>query len=158
MVAREAMAPEKDRGEVRSAAVLPLENLTGTQDAGKIVADVLSTELAARKVTVVDRSRAEASLERVDVITGGTVDRLAAQRLGEILGVDAVVYGSIAEADDGKSVPGPRHANVGLTIRVLNVKSGNFLLAGSYTAEAGSDSMTAAAHKAADRIAKAVGK
>ena len=158
VVAREALAPEKDRGEIRSAAVLPLENLTGMQDAGKIVADILSTELAARKVTIVDRARAESSLSRVDVISGGTVDRLAAQRLGEILGVDAVVFGSIAEANDGKSADGPRHADVGLTIRVVSVKTGGYLLAGSYTAMAGRDSVNAAAEKAADRIAKAVGK
>lgn len=158
VVSREYLAPEKMRREIRSAAVLPLENLTAMQDAGKIVSDVLSTELASHSVTVVDRARAEASLGKMDMVSGGTVDRIAAQRLGEILGVDAVVYGSIAEAADGTARPGPRHADVGLTVRVLDVKTGGYLLAGSYTATSRGDSITGAAHRAADRIAKAVGK
>ncbi|HVO30569.1 MAG TPA: CsgG/HfaB family protein [bacterium] len=158
LLSREYLAPDASRHAVKSAAVLPLENLTGVQDAGKIVADTLSTELSTRKVDVVDRGRAEAQLARMDVVTGGSVDRLTAQRVGEILGVDAVVYGSVAEAGDGSADPGPKHADVGLTVRVLEVKTGKFLLAGSYTAEAGKDSITGAARVAADRIAEAVGK
>lgn len=158
LMSREYLAPDSARHAVKTAAVLPLENLTSVQDAGKIVADMLSTELASRKVEVVDRGRAEAQLARMDVVTGGSVDRLAAQRVGELLKVDAVVYGSVAEAGDGAASPGPGRADVGLTVRVLDVKTGNYLLAGSYTAEAGKDSINQAAHKAADRIAEAVGK
>jgi hypothetical protein len=155
---REFLAPETQREAVKSAAVLPLENLTATLDEGKIVADLVSTELSARKLSVIDRGRAEASLARVDVVSGGTVDRLAAQRLGEILGVDAVVFGSVSEAQAGTNALGPTHASVGLTVRVVDVKSGQYLLAGSYTATAGKDAVTDAARKAAGEIAKAVGK
>ena len=156
VVAREYHA--KDARVIKSAAVLTLENLTSAQDEGKVVADLLSTALSARNIEVVDRARAESSLARVDVISGGTVDRLAAQRVGELLGVDAVVYGSVAEAGDGKMTSGPRHADIGVTVRVLDVKSGSYILAGSYTSCAGSDSLASAAHTAADRIAKAVGR
>src|SRR5207249_1508688 len=86
----EYLAPAEARVAVHSAAVLPLENLTARPDAGKAVADQLAIELAARKLVVVDRGRAEAALAKVDVVPGGTIDRLAAQRLGQILGVDAV--------------------------------------------------------------------
>lgn len=151
------LGPESQRAAVKSTAVLPLENLTSMEDAGRVVADVLSTELAARKVDVVDRGKSEASLSKVDVIPGGTIDRLAAKRLGEILGVDAVVFGSVAEAQKADPPNGPRRASVGLTIRVVDVKSGNYLLAGSYTASAGDDSITGAARKAAAEIGKAVG-
>lgn len=158
VLSREYLASPQARQEVHSAAVLPLENLTASQDAGKVVADLLSTDLAARNVQVIDRGRAEASLSQVDIVSGGTVDRLAAQRLGQILGVDAVVFGSVAEAGDGRTHPGPKSADVGLTVRVLDVKTGSYLLAGSYTAEAGHDSITRAARIAADRVAAAVGK
>jgi len=155
---REYLAPEKERQDIRSAAVLPLENLTSTRDIGKIVADELATELAARKISVIDRGRSEASLDRIDVVAGGSIDRLAAQRLGEVLGVDAVVYGSVEEAGDGHAEDGPHHADVGIMVRVLDVRTGGYLLAGSYTACAAGDSLTSAAQRAADRVARAVGR
>lgn len=143
---------------VKSTAVLPLENLTAMQDAGRVVADVLSTELAARNLEVVDRGKSEASLASVDLIAGGTIDRLAAMRLGEILGVDSVVYGSVSEAREADPGNGPRKAVVGLSLRIVDVKTGAYLLAGSYTATAGDESITAAARKAAADFGKAVGK
>lgn len=143
---------------VKSTAVLPLENLTAMQDAGRVVADVLSTELAARDLEVVDRGKSEASLASVDMIPGGTVDRLAAVRLGEILGVDTVVFGSVSEARVADPGNGPRNAVVGLSLRLVDVKTGAYLLAGSYTASAGDDSITAAARKAAADFGEAVGK
>ena len=153
----EMRGPEGARAAVKSTAVLPLENLTAMSDAGRVVADVLSTELAARNLQVVDRGRAESSLASVDLVPGATVDRLAAQRLGEILGVDAVVFGSVAEARGPGSGAGPNRATVGLTLRVVDVKTGAYLLAGSYSAAAGGDSITAAARLAAAEVGKAVG-
>lgn len=145
-------------GAMKSAAVLPLENLTSMQDAGRVVADVLSTELAARKLDVVDRGKSESSLASVDLLPGATVDRLAAMRLGEILGVDTVVFGTVAEASEAAPGVGARKAVVGLSVRVVDVKTGAYLLAGSYTASAGDDSITAAARLAAAEVGKAVGK
>lgn len=143
---------------VKSTAVLPLENLTSMPDAGRIVADVLSTELAARKLDVVDRGKSEGSLSQVDLVPGATIDRLAAMRLGEILGVDTVLYGSVSEARQANPGNGPRKAVVGLSIRLVDVKSGAHLLAGSYTASSGDESITAAARAAAAEVGKAVGK
>lgn len=150
--------PDAARNAVRAAAVLPLENLTTLPDAGRVVADVLSTELSARRIDVVDRGKSESSLASVDLLPGATVDRLAAQRLGELLGVDAVLFGSVAEAAPASPGTGPRKAAVGLTVRLVDVKTGAYLLAGSYTASAGDDSITAAARLAAAEIGKAVGR
>lgn len=154
----EYRSPGDGLAGVKSTAVLPLENLTAMQDAGRVVADVLSTELAARNLEVVDRGKSEASLASVDLIPGGTVDRLAAMRLGEILGVDSVVYGSVSEAREANPGNGPSKAVVGLSLRIVDVKTGAYLLAGSYTASAGDESITAAARKAAADFGKAVGK
>lgn len=150
----EYLAPEADRARVRSAAVLPLENLTAQPEAGKVVADAIADSLAAHKLQVVDRGRSEAALAKVDVVPGGTIDRLAAQRLGEILGVDAVVFGSVAEAGTSADA-GPQ--SLGVSVRMVDVKTGNWLLAGSYSAKGG-DSIGGAASKAAEAVGKAVGK
>lgn len=146
------------RAGVRSAAVIPLENLTAVPDAGRLVADVLSTELAARRLLVVDRGRAESSLVSLGIVSGGTVDRLTAQHLGEILEVDAVVFGSVSEAREASPGTGTPRATVGVSLRVVEVKSGTLLLAGSYAASAGDDSITEAARRIASEIGKAVGQ
>ena len=149
----EFLGPEAARKAVRSAAVLPLENLTARPDVGRIVAEHLATELGNGGIKIVNP---DAALKKLDLVSGGSVDRLVAMRIGEMLGVDAVVFGSVAEALDGEASIGPRHATVGMTLRVLDVKSGNWLLAGSYSATAGSENGAAA--KAATQVAKAVRK
>lgn len=150
----EYLASEAERREVRKAAVLPLENLTATPDAGRVVAEEISAELTRARIDVVDRASAESAFAKLELTPGGAVDRLAARRLGEILGVDAVVIGTVAEATDGAARPGPSRPTIGLSVRVVDVKSGNYLLAGTYTAAGGSNN--AAAAKAAGEIAKAV--
>ena len=154
----EFRAPGSGLASVKSTAVLPLENLTAMPDAGRVVADVLSTELAARKLNVVDRGKSEASLASVDLVPGATVDRLTAMRLGEILGVDTVLYGSVSEAREADPGNGPRKAVVGLSLRLVDVKTGVHLLAGSYTASSGNESITSAARAAAAEVGKAVGQ
>ena len=143
---------------VRSAVVLPLENLTAMPAAGKVAADALATELAAHRWKVVDRDRAEQILDQLDVVPGGTIDRIAALRAGELLGVDAVVFGSVAEADDGGEETGPSDAEIGLSLKVLDVRTGQFLLAGSYAASGGSEAVSGAARRAAEEVGKAVGE
>lgn len=147
----EYLAPEASRKAIRTAAVLPLENLTSRPDAGRIVAEHLATELGNGGVKVVDSA---AALKKLDLVSGGTVDRLVAMRIGEMLDVDAVVFGSVAEALDGEAPNGPKKPTVGVTLRVVDVKSGDWLLAGSYSAYAGSENGAAA--KAATQVAKAV--
>ena len=154
----EFRAPGGGLAHVKSTAVLPLENLTAMPDAGRVIADVLSTELAAREVSVVDRGKSEASLRSVDLVPGATVDRLTAMRLGEILGVDTVLYGSVNEAREADPGTGPRKTVVGLSLRLVDVKTGVHLLAGSYSASSGDESITAAARAAAAELGKAVGK
>ena len=150
----EFVGPEASRKAVRTAAVLPLENLTSLQDGGRIVADQISAELTGLNLKMTERGQAEAAMKKLDVVPGGTIDRLAAQRLGEILGVDAVLFGSIAEAQNGEAKLGPDHATIGITVRMVVVKTGETLLAGSYTGTAGTE--TEAAHKAAGVIGQAV--
>ncbi len=151
----EYLGPASARANVKSAAIVPFENLTSRPDAGRVVADSVAAELSG-KVRVVERSSSEAALKKLDILPGGTIDRLVAQRLGEMLSVDAVVYGSVAEAWDGQAAPGPRNASVGVSLRVIDVKTGAYLLAGSYSASGSSES--AAAAKAAADLGKAVGK
>ena len=150
--------PNAARARVRTAAVLPLENLTAMPSAGKLAADALATELASHRWKVVDRDRAEQVLGQLDVVPGGTIDRIAAMRAGELLGVDAVVFGSVAEAVEGDDTIGPRQSEIGLSLKVLDVRSGQWLLAGSYVASGGDEAVSGAARRAAEEVGKAVGE
>jgi len=149
------LAPETDRRQIKSAVVLPLENLTSSKDAGSVAADVFATELVSRRLSTVDREHAEAALRQLNLVPGATVDRIAARHIGEILKVDAVVFGSISELDDGAQPLGPPKRGVGVTVRVVDVKSGSYLLAGSYSASA--DSVLGATRRVAEEVGKQVG-
>lgn len=151
----EYLGSQSARANVKSAAVIPFENLTARPDAGRLFADRVAAELGT-KVRVVERPASEAALKKLDILPGGTVDRVAAQKIGEMLAVDAVVYGSIAEARDGESARGPGTAVMGVSLRMIDVKTGAYLLAGSYSASGATES-DAATSAAAD-LGKAVGR
>jgi curli biogenesis system outer membrane secretion channel CsgG len=116
--------------EGRHAAILPLVNLTTYPHAGRIVGDLLTTEMYAssgfrimESTEMLERVKGEEEdLERV-------LDRTVAQRIGSRLGVDTVVFGSVTEYRYKRGLD--EDPVVGINIRVLDVKSGDVLAVGS---------------------------
>jgi polysaccharide biosynthesis protein PelC len=114
----------------RHAAILPLVNLTTYPHAGRIVGDLLTTEMYAstdfrimESTEMLDRLKGEEEdLDRV-------LDRTVAQRIGEKLGVDTVVFGSVTEYRYKRGLD--EDPVVGINIRMLDVPSGNILWVGS---------------------------
>ncbi|MBP2300614.1 hypothetical protein [Azospirillum picis] len=91
-------------------AVLPFENLTNHPNAGQIAADLVSTELYGQAgIRAVDTGRVRARLAAAKPATGPAADASAdagspaegapvdAQAAGRLLGVDAVLAGSVSE-------------------------------------------------------------
>ncbi|MDK2956416.1 MAG: polysaccharide biosynthesis protein PelC [Desulfovibrionales bacterium] len=122
---------DRDRilGQQRYVAVLPLVNLTSHPEAGRIVGDLLATELYAatsfkflERTELVRQISQEEDLELV-------MDKAAAQQIGEKLGVDTVIYGSVGEYGYLRGLDqGPA---VSVTLRLLDVPSGQVLWAAS---------------------------
>jgi len=114
----------------RHAAILPLVNLTTYPHAGRIVGDLLTTEMYAssgfrimESTEMLDRLKGdEEDLDRV-------LDRTVARRIGARLGVDMVVFGSVTEYRYKRGLD--EDPVVGINIRMLDVKSGDILAVGS---------------------------
>jgi len=133
---KDYVQPNGVASEARHAAVLPLVNLTNTPNAGRMVGDLLTTELYAS--TEFDLMESTEMLKRIK----GNEDDLefvmedvVAQKLGSKLGVDTVVYGSVTEYQYKRGVN--QSPTVGINLRMIDVSSGNVLWASSSSKSGG---------------------
>lgn len=85
-----------------SLAVLPLEaNLDKPKNAGEMLAQVLSTRLAAQgQYTVVDRSDLDRVLKEQEVRLAGLVDPQKAAEVGKLIGAELLITGRIVKNED----------------------------------------------------------
>ena len=114
----------------RYAAVLPLVNLTTHPHAGRIVGDLLTTEIyASSNFRIMESTEMLEMLKGQDDDLDRVLDRTVAQAIGDKLGVDTVVFGSVTEYRYKRGLN--EKPVVGINIRMLDVKSGNILAVGS---------------------------
>ncbi|MFW5487774.1 MAG: CsgG/HfaB family protein [Desulfovibrio sp.] len=120
----------------RFVAVLPLVNLTSHPFAGRIVGDILSSELyAATSFTFMERTAMAEKIKGKDDDLEFVMDKAVAQRLGRELGVDTVVYGSVTEYRYKLGID--QDPVVGINLRLLDVGSGKVLWASSMSKTGG---------------------
>lgn len=132
-------------------AVLPLENLSSQPHAGRFLAHALTAELIAVRVIVADPSVTEGALDRMGEVPEGTIGRDVAQNVGRDLGVQAVIFGSIAEVEESETGAA---ATVGLTIRVVDIATGQVLYGASSSVRSNNrGGFEGAARRAAREIA-----
>lgn len=127
-------------------AVLNFEN-NSSREGGKYsqkAADLMMNELAkSGTFTVVERKRLDALIREQDFQQSGNVDPKKAVSIGKMLGVDAVVLGTIEKLGVGKqtttvgdSTITRYNASVEVNIRVVNVHTGAILFSDSEEASA----------------------
>jgi uncharacterized protein with PIN domain len=94
-----ATQPDDDQP---SLAVLPLEaNLETPKNAGEMLAQVLSTRLAAQgQYTVVDRSDLDRVLKEQEVRLSGLVDPKKATEIGKLIGAELLITGRIVKNEN----------------------------------------------------------
>lgn len=118
------------QSRARYAAVLPMVNLSTYPHAGRIVGDIFTTELYALSDFQLMESTAV-----LDSLLGDAVDldevleKMVVLDVGKQLGVDTVIYGSVSEYRYKRGLN--EDPVVGINIRLLDVKSGKILWAGS---------------------------
>jgi len=125
-----------DLSEIKSVAVLPFENMTKFPEAGKIVPDLLATELyITKRFKVMERTEAVATCAKEGIRIPEAMDAGYARTLGEKLGVDGVFIGSVSEywyriyrEEDEEVEPA-----VGINARLISVETGDVLWAASVT-------------------------
>ncbi len=120
----------------RTAAVLPFVNLTTHPNAGRIVGDVLSTELYGLPgYTFLESTAMLESLKGGEEDLEYILDKTVAQRVGNSLGVDTVFYGSVSEFRYKRGLD--QSPVVGINIRMLDVRTGTVVWAASLTQSGG---------------------
>lgn len=128
--------PEKMAGKGRNVAVLPLVNLTSHPQAGRIVGDVLSTELyAVSGFHLMERTEMQERINASDDDVEAVMDKAVAQKLGKELGADLVVYGSVSEFRYKRGID--QSPAVGINLRMLDVNTGEVLWAASMSKTGG---------------------
>lgn len=133
---KDYVQPQGVASEVRHAAVLPLVNLTTTPNAGRMVSDLLSTELYAS--TKFDLMESTEMLKRVKGEEDDlefVMEDVVAQKMGNKLGVDTVIYGSVSEYQYKRGVN--QSPTVGINLKMIDVSSGNVLWASSSSQSGG---------------------
>jgi len=132
-----ARAVEGDNlSTIKSVAILPFENMTKFYEAGKIVPDLLATELyISGRFKVMERTEAVAICAEEGIRIPDAMDADYARTLGKKLGVDGVFIGSVSEywyriyrEEDEEVEPA-----VGINARLIDVETGDVIWAASVT-------------------------
>jgi len=79
----------------RVLALLPLENQSLDLRAPELLRELFDTYLSAAGFALVDVKEADVKLRRIGISEGGQLNAVAPQKLGELLGADALLYGDI---------------------------------------------------------------
>jgi TolB-like protein len=144
----------------RYIAVLPFFNLTAYPHAGKIVSDLVLTELyALTDFRMMDQTKVMSILNKDDEDMERLMNHTAAVKIGKMLEVDSVIYGSVTEFRYKRSLNEVPVAS--FSIRLLDVNSNRILWAGSKSAVGGScwfcdDALTRLAHTIAYDLVKSI--
>jgi len=120
----------------RYIAVLPFFNLSAYPHAGKIVSDFVLTELYAQTdFRMMDQTKVMSLLNKNDEDMETLMNRTAAVKIGKMLDVDSVIYGSVTEFRYKRSLNEVPVASI--SIRLLDVNSNRILWAASKSAVGG---------------------
>lgn len=126
---------QDERQKKKLAVLLPLTNLTSYPNAGKIVGDILATELYARanfkileRTEMTEKLQSEAKDKDVDVV----IDNASALKLAANLGAEIVIYGSVSEYRYKRGLD--EEPAIGINLRLLDVSAKRVLWAGSVSA------------------------
>jgi len=125
--------PDLNVSDVKSIAMLPFDNISGYQDAGKKVENLLLTELVRTEMfKIAEMGEVEKSLRNLRIRTTSEIDLDKLQKLGKQLNVQAVIMGSVDEyelrQERNETVP-----VVSITARMLDVQTGDIIWAISHT-------------------------
>ncbi|MBN2373175.1 hypothetical protein JXL19_05260 [bacterium] len=163
---------------VKKVAVLPFENLSNDRFADKKVRDIFVTALLASEalevpelgdvLQVVNSLGIDAGLEQAglsgmqqDKKQTGTITKETAKAIGQALGVQGIILGSVEEYSVIRTTSGS-FPEVSLTLRMIDPKTGSIIWAISHTEKGslilpsilgiGEETLTETAIKAAKRV------
>lgn len=122
-----------DFGGIQTVAVIPFQNLTSQKDAGERVRDVfMNMLLASGGVYVLPPGEVARGISRAQLAEPSAPSVEEAQKLGNVLTVDAVITGVLREYGEVRS--GTAASNViSLSLKMIETKTGKVVWAASST-------------------------
>lgn len=122
--------------KIKCIAVMPFQNLTEYPNAGQIMSDIISTELyITQRFGVVERTEVQRFIDAVGLTLPQEIDATFARKTGELLGVDAVLIGSVTEFwyRNARQKFSEEEPIVGANFKLIDVKTGDVIWSSSYT-------------------------
>ena len=152
----------------KQIAVLPLIDYPTVPGSGIQVADILSMKLISSKLIILDRTQTSQILNEQSIGMSGIIDGSTSPEVGKILGVQALLTGSINEygtttvdiqvVQGGKPAPMDISA-AGITLKLIDCETGQIIWAGSARGtQMGNRVEAMAASKAVDDLLKSFNK
>ena len=146
---------------VNNVAVLPFEDAPGAygERSGTAVSGFVTSELAAsNKFRILERSRLKAAIDEKDLQASDLVDPQTAVQVGKMLGVQAVIVGTVTQYDMDKTTVYvhvlpmvTKDYKIGATVRMIDVGSGEVIYAHCASGSSGQD-FTQAGQQAAQKL------
>lgn len=111
---------------IQTVAVLPLENLGGSAGAAQRTREIITMQvLTSGLFDVVDKGRVD-SVMRDEVIEPGTpLDPATLRRLGQRLGVQGFLLGSVEQGTESRGAA--VYPEINLTLRLLDAETGTLI-------------------------------
>lgn len=115
----------------KKVCVLPFDNVSKEQDANLKVMEVFLTELFSANIfeDIVDPIQANAALGGMRIRKPDSLDKETIKALGDRLGVKYLILGIVTDYEYAKSKDSA--ALVGLSVRMIDVDTGNILWTGN---------------------------
>jgi len=149
---RASIKRDYDFNRIKRIGVLKFDSsqigYLSTYDPGNAVADEFVYQLLDRGIMVVERSYLENIMKEQDLGASGRLDAATIKRIGKILGVDALIIGTVTKSvQDKKERFYLRNeqdnrireeifvvnAEVGINARMVDVETGEIVWAGAYS-------------------------
>ncbi len=118
--------PNTDISSIKRIAVLPLEPLTTDKFAGEKIRRLVITEMLSRGIDVIEPGEVTRLLVELKVKSLSTISSENIKEIGETLGVDAVMMGSV-EAFQVSSYVAASYPEVSISLRLLETSSSSII-------------------------------
>jgi curli biogenesis system outer membrane secretion channel CsgG len=94
--------PQQDRVKI---AVKEFSNTTAQQDLGKMIAEIFTTAFVKSEAFIfVERQQLEKVIHEFELNQSGMIDESTSKEIGHVLGVDAILTGSISQIGNDQRV------------------------------------------------------
>jgi hypothetical protein len=123
--------PQLDTDPPKRVAVLPLENGTERRGAALIVEDLMVVGLfRAGRFEVADPGEVSRALQTLAIAPYGGIDLESLRRIGDGMGVDAVILGRVEDYNEGLRPGTSTSPSIAVDARMLETKTGRILWMG----------------------------